>query len=265
VNLGDYLQRLELQIETAVRSFLSIPVPTKRERLRKSVEIKKVIEDVQGIIPVEAPKLVKIEYNNGARTALNKVPDLRFFTPDVANFSKINEETVNLLADNLQHSLLEATNVVGRRSDDVLRRHSLNAATTHVLRTVPVEHRGVGNPLRVKLEREGITGFVDKAGRRWKLSTYSDMVIRTISGEANNRAVANAVLGRGLDLVRVDKHKHPTDICTPFDGKVFSLTGRVPGYPVLTVFPPFHPNCKHTILPARENFTDVNAMEVVAA
>jgi hypothetical protein len=261
MTLGDYLRNLEQEIEIAIRQFLGIAAPTKRERMRKSQEIKHVIGEVQAIIPVEAPKLVKMEYNNGARQALNKVPDLRFFPPD-SNFSEINKETINTLGDNLHHSLLDATELVGRRADDTLRRHGLAAATHHALRGVPEQH--AGGDLKRRLERSGITGFIDAKGRKWKLTAYTNMVIRTTTGEATNRAVANSVLGRGLDLVRVDKHPHPTDACTPYDGKVFSLTGRTPGYPVLEVVPPFHPNCKHSILPARENFTDTRAQQLAA-
>lgn len=266
MNLGDYLRNLEQEVEIALRTFLGINTPTRRERMRKFAEIHSVIEQVQEIIPVESPKLIKVEYNNAARKALNKVPDLRFFEPDVSNFSAINRETVNTLADNLSHDLTGATEMVGRRADDTLRRHGLAAATSHALRNLPSAYEGT--QLKQRLEREGITGFVDAKGRKWKLSTYSNMVIRTTTGEAQNRAVANSVLGRGLDLVRVDKHKHPNDICSQFDGKVFSLSGKTPGYKLLKKIPPFHPNCKHSILPAQENFTDPRArahMELAAA
>ncbi len=261
MTLGDYLRNLEQEIEISIRTFLGIATPTRRERMRTSQEIKNVIVEVQKVIPVEAPKLVKVEYNNGARRALNKVPDLRFFEPDTSNFSKINQETVNTLADNLKNSLLGATEVVGRRADDTLRRHGLAQATTHALRNLPDAYQGM--VLKQRLERAGITGFVDKAGRKWKLAAYSDMVIRTTTGEAQNRAVANSVLGRGLDLVRVDKHPHIADACSPYDGKVFSLTGRTPGYPILDKIPPFHPRCRHSLLPARENFTDPEAKQLI--
>lgn len=263
MNLGDYLRNLEQEVEIAIRTFLGIATPTRRERVRKSLEIKRVVQDVQKIIPVEAPKLIKIEYNNAARKALNKVPDLRFFEPDVSSFSAINRETVNTLADNLSHELTGATEMVGRRADDTLRRHGLNAATTHALRNLPDAYQG--GQLKQKLERDGITGFVDKSGRKWKLSSYANMVIRTTTGEAQNRAVANSVLGRGLDLVRVDKHEHVPDICSKYDGKVFSLSGNTPGYPLLDRLPPFHANCKHSILPAKENFTDPKARLAVQA
>lgn len=257
MTLGDYLRNLESEIELTIREFLGLQAPTRRDHMRKAYEIKHLIKEVQQVIPKEARKLIKVEYNNGAKEALNKVPDLGFFEPDRTNFSLINRETVNTLADNLKNDLHTATVVVGRRSEDTLRRHGLAQATQHALRNLPDKQQGFA--LKQRLERAGITGFVDAKGRQWKLGTYTDMVIRTTTSEAQNRAVANSVLGRGLDLVRVDEHKHPNDVCSPFDGKTFSLTGRTPGYPVLKKIPPFHPNCMHNILPARENFTDPNA------
>lgn len=254
MNLGDYLHGLETEIELVIRKFMGQSAPTRRERMRRAAEIKHLVAEVQKVIPAESKKLVKMEYNNGAHRALTKVPDLRLFEPDKTTFSDINRETVNALADNLKNDLHTATIQVGRRSEDVLRRHGLSQSTISALQNLPDKYQAM--VLRRKLERAGITGFVDSAGRKWKLSTYADMVIRTTTSEAQNRAVANSVLGRGLDLVRVDEHKHPNDVCSPYDGKVFSLTGRTPGYPVLEIIPPFHPNCKHSILPARENFTD---------
>jgi hypothetical protein len=153
--------------------------------------------------------------------------------------------------------------MVGRRADDVLRRKGLQAATHQALRNLPEDY--YGDELTRTYEKEGITGFVDKAHRKWNLSTYSNMVIRTTTGEAQNRAVANTVLGRGLDLVRVDEHPHEPDICTPYQGRVFSLSGTTPGYPPLDRIPPFHPNCRCSILPARENFTDPAAQTAVQA
>lgn len=259
MSLEDYLRELELEIELVIRKFLGLQGPTRRDRMRKVEEIKHLIVEVQKIIPVEAPKLVKVEYNSGARRALNKVPDLGLFKPDESNFSLINRETINTLADNLKGDLHSATVLVGRRSQDALRRHGLAQATKNALRNVPEGYEGL--QLQKRLEQSGITGFIDSKGRKWKLSTYSEMVIRTTTSEAQNQAVANSVLGRGLDLVRVDEHKHPNDVCSEFDGKVFSLTGRTPGYPVLKKVPPFHPRCKHGILPARENFTDSKVVQ----
>lgn len=259
MTLEEYLHELELEIELVVRKFIGLRAPTRRDRMRRVEEVKYLIKEVQGIIPVESAKLIKVEYNVGARHALNKVPDLGLFKPDESNFSLINRETVNTLAQNLKGDLHGATATIGRRSQDALRKHALQQTTKNVLHNLPSAYEAL--QLEKKLVDSGTTGFVDSRGRKWKLSTYSDMAIRTSTSEARNQAVANSVLSRGLDLVRVDEHKHPNDVCSPFDGKVFSLTGRSPGYPVMKKPPPFHPNCEHNILPARENFTDIWAVK----
>jgi hypothetical protein len=76
-----------------------------------------------------------------------------------------------------------------------------------------------------RLALQGITGFRDKAGRNWSLSSYCEMAVRTETqaraleaGDANIRAV-------GLDLVVVSDSPRECDICRPFEGKVLFLGG----------------------------------------
>ena len=96
-------------------------------------------------------------------------------------------------------------------------------------------------------EIEEVKGFTDKGGKRWDLSTYARMCARTIAAEAMSEATINRALDLGLDLVKVSKHVHPEDICSPYEGRIYSISGESNRYPKLTVRPPFHPNCRHTI------------------
>lgn len=92
-----------------------------------------------------------------------------------------------------------------------------------------------------------VKGFTDKAGRRWDLAVYARMCARTIAAEARSEATVNALLDQGVDLVEVSKHPHPNDICSRFEGRVFSISGGHPRYTKLRERPPFHPNCKHVL------------------
>lgn len=92
-----------------------------------------------------------------------------------------------------------------------------------------------------------VKGFTDKAGRRWDLSTYARMCARTTASEAMSEATVNRALDDGEDLVRVSKHPHPHDICSRYEGRVFSISGESRRYPLLVARPPFHPNCRHRL------------------
>ena len=54
------------------------------------------------------------------------------------------------------------------------------------------------------LKREGVTAFVDKAGRNWSLHTYGSMTLRTTSRQAEVLAVLTA--DPGQDLYQISSH-----------------------------------------------------------
>lgn len=98
-----------------------------------------------------------------------------------------------------------------------------------------------------KLVAQGITGFRDKAGRNWSLSSYTEMAVRT---ETQARALAagdQAIKDVGLTQVIVSDSPRECPLCRPFEGKVLDLEGtgsgtladaRSKGYQ--------HPNCTHS-------------------
>ena len=111
------------------------------------------------------------------------------------------------------------------------------------------------------LRREGITAFVDKAGRHWSLHTYCAMVSRTTSRQAEVLAVLTA--DPEQDLYRISSHGTTCAICAPFEGRVYSKSGINPDYPPLAAafgkqdpagpntlantWLNLHPNCWHSL------------------
>ena len=51
------------------------------------------------------------------------------------------------------------------------------------------------------------------------------------------------------DLVQVSSSSNPCSICAPFNGKIFSIHGKTPGYPILKEVPPFCNRCTHSLSP----------------
>ena len=114
-----------------------------------------------------------------------------------------------------------------------------------------------------QLRREGITAFVDKAGRNWSLHTYCAMVSRTTSRQAEVLAVLTA--DPEQDLYKISSHGTTCAICAPFEGRVYSKSGTNPDYPPLAAafgkqdpagpdtlantWLNIHPSCLHSILP----------------
>lgn len=112
------------------------------------------------------------------------------------------------------------------------------------------------------LRREGVTAFVDKAGRHWSLHTYGSMVSRTTSRQAE--VLASLTADPEHDLYRITRTGTTCALCAPYEGRVYSKSGTNPDYPPLAdafgkVDPAgpdtltntwlnIHPNCRHSIV-----------------
>ena len=72
---------------------------------------------------------------------------------------------------------------------------------------------------------EGITGFVDVSGRRWRIGTYAEMAGRTSVARAFNDAGIHRMQQSGVNLVTVQGSLSSCDRCAPWVGKVLSTDG----------------------------------------
>ena len=153
-----------------------------------------------------------------------------------------------------------ASALIGRTEPDVFRRVGLE-------RTALAQAMGQGAykalPGFVEaLRREGVTAFVDKAGRRWSLHTYAGMVLRTTSRQAEVLSVLTQ--DPAWDLYKISRHGTTCKLCAPFEGRVYSKSGRDPDFPPLSAafgkmdpsgpdsldnsYLNLHPNCLHQLI-----------------
>lgn len=155
----------------------------------------------------------------------------------------------------LQNALL------GRVDMDVFRRVGLGQAAA-LQATGRGVYRSLPNFVEV-LRREGVTAFIDRAGRRWSLHTYGSMVLRTTSRQAEVLAVLTA--DEGHDLYKISSHNTTCKICAPLEGRVYSRSGTDPNFPPLAAafgkvdqagpdtlsnsWLNIHPNCLHVLVP----------------
>lgn len=225
---------------------------TARYRTNQLRQVRGILDEMLGRAVPQATSLVATGYVQGGMVVDSVLATPRF----ASSFSGVHQEAVDMLADNLANAIGEATRTVGRRVEDIFRRQGL-AAVAQGLATGS-SRREVSADLVDLLTRQGVTAFVDKAGRNWGLSTYAEMVARTTTREAVSLGTANRMLEGGNDRVRISSHPHDPDVCTKYDGEVFSLTGRN-GDPKLDRLPPFHPNCRHVLAPAAVDLDAITA------
>jgi hypothetical protein len=123
--------------------------------------------------------------------------------------------------------------------------------------------------------RRGITGFTDKSGRDWALSSYVEMAVRTASQRAYNASRLQVIQHLGGNLVFVSDDGHPCPLCFPWQNVVLCITpdGEHPSIADATAAGLFHPNCRHhlaqyfpgrTALPAPGEWTDQHQQAYLA-
>jgi hypothetical protein len=110
--------------------------------------------------------------------------------------------------------------------------------------------------LSKSLKEQGFVGIIDKAGRKWQLSNYSDMVVRTKLVQAHTEGLRYEAQESGYDLAIISTH-NADDSCGKYEGMIISLNGGTKGYPtyeqVKATGEIFHPNCRHIV----HSFRDV--------
>ena len=197
---------------------------------------------------------------------------VKHFMGYVNAMSLTGEQTavVDTLVQNLMGEITDAamtamatvqSAVIGRAEPDVYRRVGLEQVAA-----IQATGRGINRavPQFVEaLRREGVTAFVDKAGRNWSLHTYCSMAARTTSRQAEVMAVLTA--DPEQDLYKISSHGTTCALCAPYEGRVYSKSGNDPDFPPLTdafgkvdpngpdtlanTWLNIHPNCLHALLP----------------
>lgn len=118
-----------------------------------------------------------------------------------------------------------------------------------------------------RLMDKGIVDFTDRAGRRWKLSSYVEMMARTNIARAAIQGQTDRLAEAGIDLVYISDNSQECKRCRPFESKVLRRdagpTGRIQvehatkDGEMITVDVVdtldgarskglFHPNCRHS-------------------
>lgn len=92
--------------------------------------------------------------------------------------------------------------------------------------------------------RDGVT-------RHYNIDYYSKMVAKSSRSMAAAEATLRTAVNTGMDLVQISVHAGACPMCVPIQGQIYSITGNIPGFPVLTpeARTPIHPWCGHRMLP----------------
>jgi len=177
------------------------------------------------------------------------------------NLTDSHEARLNKMLQQTQDDLLKAT---GNTQENIKRlvRQVVSKEIGTVARSGMIDKRSnmairIEDQLRKQFLANGIknadVAIIDKAKRRWKLKTYSEMVARTKMSVAYIDAIREEALNDGSDLAIISTKPDTTDACLNYEGMIISLNGLTSGYltyeQIRATKLCFHPNCGHFVRP----------------
>ena len=218
------------------------------------------------------PKMIEKQFyvqHPGARKIPEPVPKHQAGYVNAYALTLEQTDIVERLTINLLGELMEASATAKRSAEDVILGRLENDLfrSTGLARVAAMEAEGAGAyPTAQKmiqdLRAQGVTCFVDRAGRRWSLYNYCNMVCRTTSRQAEVLSVLTQ--DPGWDLYKVTSHAGSCGLCAPLEGRVYSRSGTDPDFPPLAsafgkidpagpnqlsnTYLNIHPNCLHQLV-----------------
>ena len=168
-------------------------------------------------------------YVQGATMADRMITEAGFELKTGAGFGAIHQQAAQVLAENAYESLDNVAQVIGRQTNGIYRELALENVRGSVVGYDTWKQ--AADRFKEQLAERGVTGFKDRSGRMWRMTTYTEMVARTTTMEAHLQGTANRLIEQGHDLIKVSTHLGACPLCTPFEGKILSITGKTPGYP----------------------------------
>lgn len=167
------------------------------------------------------------------------------------------EQSVEVIQASLVDDLRVVHANVLRAPDDLYRAVVARTTMLAVGDTGTTVQEAIGAGWADFVER-GITGYTDRAGRRWPISTYTEMAVRTAGIRAFNEAYQSQLKSLGVRLYMVPDDGHPCPLCWPWQNRIISdqpddrpwVRGTVADARAAGLF---HPNCRHVLMPYFED------------
>jgi hypothetical protein len=223
----------------------------------------KSISEILAELNDEAGKLAQIKVEKAATDGIIRalitleVVATAAEAEKIVAFNRLNKEMVAAAVADTQADLLAVTQNVEKKVRAAVRQATAEAMRNNLPRGINTSdpiRRAILADLRKTLGDSVNTGIIDAAGRRWKPTTYVDVLVRTKMMQAHKEATINEAVHRGAVYGIISKHG-AKDACRNYEGKIVKLDRSADGsYPYIYDLPKreiFHPFCKHVVSPFR--------------
>ncbi|GII84587.1 hypothetical protein Ssi03_25770 [Sphaerisporangium siamense] len=168
-------------------------------------------------------------YRDGYGSALTDLPEGWFPRSGIGQAARAaqqeipNAPVIENIAQALHRDLGRVEGNILRNVLDAYR--SVQAAAAARIVSGAFTRRQAAQAAWQRLVDRGVTSFADSAGRRWKLSSYAEMITRTNAARAAVQGQTDRLTTIGVRLVIASDHGQECKLCRPYEGKILAISG----------------------------------------
>jgi len=174
----------------------------------------------------------------------------------------IHTSGVNTLVDEVTLELLEANGSIRKNINRFVRATQQKILEDKMISKMIAEgiirgeaRRTISDKILIELSKKMANGeFIIINGRHYQPKHYARLVARTRMREATTRGTVYTCLQYKNDLVQWSVHAGACEICQVLMGRVYSISGNDPEFPMLGEPPPVHPHCECVVVPVTRPF-----------
>jgi hypothetical protein len=163
-------------------------------------------------------------YNRGRQAAVAELGALDIGRELVARETLPGAPAVDRLAASMAEDTRPVYVRITRAVVDAYRRVVARASGNVLLGTMT--RRQAAQRALDQFANQGVTGFVDSAGRAWDMASYAEMAVRSVTARAAIEGHIDALGEIGVGLVIVSDAPLECELCRPWEGETLTLSGQ---------------------------------------
>lgn len=130
------------------------------------------------------------------------------------------------------HNTFNLTNMTLLKQAHSIYTNIVNKTTLDVISGTKTHDQALRDTIKQWAEY-GIPALVDKGGKKWGTEGYVRMVINTTAHNTTHAMQDQRMMDYGIELVEVSSHAGARPLCEPYQGRIYSVKGKMPKYPNL--------------------------------
>ncbi|MFE8697972.1 phage minor capsid protein [Cytobacillus sp. FJAT-53684] len=217
-------------------------------------QITTIIAKLQGDSTELGAQIVEESYEEGSSESIKELIKQGIKEAGTILKSVIHREAVQEISNEVFYRILEATDFM---INDTKNRVSQVIKTANERSLIQGVSRKQATMQAIsELTDKGITGIVYKNGAEMPAEKYMANVIQYHQRKAHVDGAINSMIENEQDLVYVNFVGITCELCSKYQGRVYSVSGKDKRFPALTVRPPYHGHCVHNATPWVERYQD---------